>query len=41
MRAFLKWFFASVLAGLVWLVARYTQEQARPYQKFPASLRDR
>lgn len=41
MSAFLKLTFATLLTGLVWLVARYTVEYYRPYRKIPVYLRDR
>ena len=41
MSAFLKLSFATLLTGLVWLVARYTMENYRPYKKIPIYLRIR
>jgi hypothetical protein len=29
----LKWFLGALMAGLVWLVAGYTDEYLRPYKK--------
>lgn len=41
MSAFLKFAFATMLTGLVWLVARHTMEYYRPYKKIPVHLRER
>lgn len=41
MSAILKLTFATLLTGLLWLVARYTIEYYRPYKKIPVYLRTR
>lgn len=41
MGVFMKWILGTLLAGLVWLVTRYTVEYFRPYKKIPAYLREK
>jgi len=35
----LKWIAAGLLAGLMWLVAGYTDEYFRPYKKFRTNVK--
>ena len=37
----LKWIAAGLLAGLMWLVAGYTDEYFRPYKKVRTSVRNK
>jgi hypothetical protein len=37
----LKWIVAGLLAGLMWLVAGYTDEYFRPYKKVRSTVRNK